>query len=391
MKKLRFALYALYIITALSACNKNDSATTPPPPPTTQQDIAVVDSKVQAFMTANNIPGASIAISKNGKLVYRKGYGVADKSTNEKVTADHRFRLASVSKTYTGVAIMKLVQEGKLSLDAKVFGTGAVLGTQYGAQPYSVNLKNITVKQLLQHTSGGWGFNSGGDPIDLYPTYSNAQFLSWVLDNKPVANTPGTRFDYSNMGYFISGRIIEKISGKTYVNYIKEDILSGLGATQTDIAGITLADIKPNEVKYFGQGSDAPYVYNIAFNHRDADGGLIATATDLLRFVLAIDGFSTRADILNSAGIGALTTPSGLAPLDPNYCLGIGKYNDYWYNYGSLPGTYTGFIRLDNGMSAVLLLNSRVPNNAQFTYDMQDVMLNTLRDNSINWQNIDQF
>jgi CubicO group peptidase (beta-lactamase class C family) len=345
-------------------------------------------------MTTYNIPGASFAVSKNGKLVYIKGFGNADNGTSEKVTPEYRFRLASVSKTFTGVAIMKMVQAGLISLDQKVFGTGAILGTQYGTLAYSTNVKNITVKQLLQHTCGGWGFNSGGDPIDSNPTYTNDQFLTWVLDTKAVVNAPGTNYDYSNMGYFILGRIVEKISGKSYVNFIKEDILAGVGATKTDMAGKTEAERKTKEVKYYGQGTDGAYTYNIAFPRRDADGGLITTASDLLRLITAVDGFSTRPDILSSATITSFTTPSGAAPLNPNYACGIAVWNNVWYNYGSLPGTRTGFMRGNNGVCVSLLLNSRVDpttNEQPFVLAMQDLLLDMVNNAAYSWQDIDQF
>lgn len=334
MKKSSSLFLLLCVVVVITPCSKGGGGTpTPPPGPPAQTDIAAVNSKVSAFMTTYNIPGASLAVSKNGKLVYIKGVGVADQVANEKVTPEYRFRLASVSKTFTGVAIMKLMQDGLLNIDAKVFGATGVLGTAYGTQPYSANLGNITVRQLLKHIGGGWGASSGGDPIDGNPTFDNTQFINWVLNNKPVINAPGTKYDYSNMGYFLLGRIIEKVSGKTYLNYIKENIMAGIGATNTDIAGKTEAERKTKEVKYYGQGNDAIYTYNIAFPRRDADGGLITTASDLLRLITAVDGFSTRADILNSASITTFTTPSGAAPLDPNYGCGIAVWNNVWFSH----------------------------------------------------------
>jgi D-alanyl-D-alanine carboxypeptidase len=398
MKKSSSFFILLCAVIVITSCSKGGGGGTPPPPPgpPTQTDIAAVNSKISTFMTTYNIPGASLAVSKNGKLVYIKGFGFADQATSEKVTPEYRFRLASVSKTFTGVAIMKLVQDGLLNIDSKVFGATGVLGTVYGTQPYSANLGNITVKQLLKHIGGGWGASSGGDPIDVNPTFDNTQFTNWVLNNKPVANAPGTKYDYSNMGYFLLGRIIEKVSGKTYLNYIKENIMAGVGSTNTDIAGKTEAERKTKEVKYYGQGSDAVYTYNIAFPRRDADGGLITTASDLLRLITAVDGFSTRADILNSATITTFTAPSGAAPLDPNYGCGIAVWNNVWFNYGSLPGTRTGFMRGNNGVCVSLLLNSRVDpsspaNDQAFALAMQDVLLDLINNATYTWQDLDQF
>ena len=389
MKKASALLFILGFI--LFSCKKSDDGDKTPP--ATQSDIASIDSKISDFMTKYNVPGASLAVSKNGKLVYIKGYGDADKVSGEKVTPAHRFRLASVSKTFTGVAIMKLVQEGKLNLDGKVFGTGAVLGTDYGTAPYNANLSNITVRHLLQNVSGSWGAATGGDVIDQNPSYNYKQLFDWIINTRPNPKAPGTVYDYSNVNFVIAGRIIEKVSGKSYINYIKEDVMAPIGGTQTEMSGKTEADRKTNEVKYYGQGNDASYVYNIAFPRRDADGGLMTTASDLLRFVNAFDGFATRPDILNAGSVTSLTTPSTVFS---GYACGIGIWSaeNVWFNYGSLPGTRTGFMRHNNGMCVALLLNSRVDpaiGENPFVYAMQDILLDLVKNSSYKWQDIDQF
>jgi D-alanyl-D-alanine carboxypeptidase len=390
MKKLSLFLVSLLIF----SCSK-DNTTTPiiEEPSTTQVDITTIDSKVNAFMTTYDIPGAALAISKNGKLVYVKGYGKANVATGENVTLNSRFRLASVSKTFTGVAIMKLIQDGKFTLESNVFGPGGILGNDYGTLPLNANVLNMKVKHLLQHTSGSWGSATGGDVIDQNPSYTYKQLFDWVLDTRPNPSVPGTAYDYTNVGYSLLGRIIEKKSGKSYINYIKEDILTPIGVTLTDIAGKTEVEQKTNEVKYYGQGNDASFVYSIAFPRRDADGGLISTASDLLKLVTAVDGFTTRPDILNSASITSFTTPS---TVNPSYANGIGIWSaeNVWYNYGSLPGTRTAFMRHNNGMCVALLLNSRADpstNENPFVYAMQDLILDFVKNSSYNWQNIDQF
>lgn len=388
---LKNSFILLILLVTYSSCKK--SGEDPPNViPTTQQDIAAVDNAITSFMSTYNIPGASLAVSKNGKLVYVKGLGKANTSTGELVTPSHRFRLASVSKTYTGVAILKLAQEGKLNIDSKVFGTGGVLGNDYGTGPYNANLSAITVKHLLHNTPGSWGASTGGDVIDQNPSYTYKQLFDWIINTRPNPKTPGTQYDYTNVGFNLLGRIIEKVSGKTYIAYIQE-MLSTLNDASTDIAGKTELDKKSNEVKYHGQGNDVPYVYTIAFPRRDADGGLIATAKDLLKFVNAVDGFNTRPDILNSASISTLSTPSAVFA---SYACGLGIWSaeNLWFNYGSLPGTRTGFMRHNNGTSVALLLNSRVDPTAgenAFVQAMQSVMLDIVKNPGYKWQDIDQF
>ena len=388
-----FLASSLLLMFALISCDKSTDDEKQKPDPVDQTDIATLDSKMDAFMTKYNVPGASLAVSKNGKLVYIKGYGIADKSTGETVTPAHRFRLASVSKTYTGASIIKLAQEGKFAMDDKVFGENGVLGTEYGTPPYNQNVSNMTIRHLLNNTTGSWGGATGSDVIDQNPSYTTKQFLDWVLNTRPNPKAPGTLYDYSNVGFWIAGRIIEKVSGKSFVNYVKEDLLAGTGATQTDMAGKTQNDKKTNEVNYYGQGYDIQYVYNIAFPRRDSDGGLIATPADLLRFITAIDGFPTRPDVLNSASISDLITAPSFYP---GYASGIGIWGEekVWFNYGSLPGTRSGFMRHDNGKCVALILNSRVDpstNDLPFVYAMQDLMLDIVKNSSYSWQNIDQF
>jgi CubicO group peptidase (beta-lactamase class C family) len=358
--------------------------------------MVAVDNAIQNFMTTYNIPGGALAVTRNGKLVYSKGYGVADKTTNEAVTPEHRFRLASLSKTFTGVAILKLVQDGRLGLDDKVFGAGGVLGNDFGTGPYNANLSAITVRQLLQNTSGSWGANSGGDVIGSNQSYTNKQFADWVINTRPNPNVPGTTYDYSNVGFFLAGRVIEKASGKSYVNYIRENLMAPLGITQTDIAGRNVADRKTKEVAYYGQGALANAAYTVNFPRRDADGGLISNAPDLLKFITAFDGFNTRPDILNNANITALTT----TPTFSTYACGIARWDakGIWFNYGALPGTRTGFMRANNGLCVVTLFNSCVDYSASnaaaytaFGQAHQALLLDLVENTTYAWQDIDQF
>jgi D-alanyl-D-alanine carboxypeptidase len=358
-----------------------------------QKDIASIDAKIEAFIAKYNIPGASFAVSKNGKMVYAKGYGFADKEKSEKVTPEHIFRLASISKTYTGVAIMNLIQEGKLNIDDKVFGDGGILGNDYGSLPLKADLSKITVNHLLHHTAGAWGSGTGGDVIDQNPTYDYKQFYDWIINTRPLAKAPNTVYDYTNIGYNLLGRIIEKVSKKSYLNYIKENIVAKTGGNVA-LAKKTLEERMPKEVKYYAQGSDAIYPYIIAFPRRDSDGGLVASAPDLLRFCNAIDGFSTRPDILDSKTFAVFKTPSSIFA---DYGCGVGIWDAQkaLFAYGSLPGTRTGAMWGQNGMSVVLIMNARVDfntaNSNTFIYEQQDIMLDMIKNSSYKWQDIDQF
>lgn len=180
-------------------------------------------------MTKYDVPGLSIAILKDERLVYAKGYGLANKETGEPVTTNTTFRLGSIAKSVTAMAILKLVDEGRLTLDQRVFGPGSILGTTFGEKPYTPQLEQITVRQLLEHTAGGDAWSNQWDPannkIDPYFQkewlgYSQDELIGRVLDTRPVTQTPGSKFVYSNIGMGIAGRVVEKLSGMTYEAYV---------------------------------------------------------------------------------------------------------------------------------------------------------------------------
>lgn len=391
MKKIHALLFAGLLLSAASSCKKSDSDA---PVKETQADIASIDTRVQSYMTTYAAPGASLAISHNGKLVYAKGYGVADKASNEKVTTAHRFRMASVSKTLTSLAIMKLLQENKLTLNQKAFGNGAILGTQFGTTPYPANIANVTVSDLLHHTSGGW---SNAYPADLclaVPSQNATQLVDYGLKNSMIT-TPGTTFTYSNFGYIILGRIIEKLSGKTYAAYVKDELLTPTGAANTEMAGWTLADRKNKEVVYYAQGGEIPAMYNEPVPRNDAAMGWITTPTDILRVISAADSSITRPDILSSSTLTAMRTPSAA---NQYYACGMYVENDpvaggsIWYHFGSLPGTQAVWFRMTNGWSACFVVNTRYAASWSGSQNaFTQMLLDIVADNTISWQDIDQF
>jgi D-alanyl-D-alanine carboxypeptidase len=384
LKKISIAIIAIFTFTA---CKKTNTD----PVPVTQNDIAGIDSKVTSWMSTYAMPGASVAISKNGKLVYRKGYGNADNAGNEKVTINSKFRIASAGKTFTSVAILKLVQQGSLSLSQKVFGPGSILGTTYGTQPYKPFVTDITVEHLLKHLSGGWSStNTLGDPAFYDSVMTHTALINWTLDNNLLVSAPGTTYRYSNFNYILLARIIEKITGKTYENYLKDEIFTPLGAANTALAGNNFASKKSGEVTYYGQGGDIPFVYAL-YNYNRGDGafGWVSTPSDMLRFATAVDSSTTRPDILNSTSLGIMRTGSAA---NPNYGCGWAIDGPEWYWFGSLPGTASLIYRNSNGFCIAFAANSRLqpnPNNALNA--IGGIVNSIITDNTIPWQDIDQF
>ena len=389
-----------YILVAMLlliwSCSSSDDPIPTPPDPVTQKDIAVIDSKIEAFLAAQKIPGASLAISKNGKLVYKKAYGKANVEGNVDMTTNHRMRVASVSKTFTGVAIMRLVQAGKLSLDDKVFGPGSILGTDFGTKAYGARVLNVTVKNLLQMTTGGWVLANDRDAIDSNPTMNNKVFFDWMLDNALLKHDPGTRYWYINTNYFVAARVVEKVSGKSFYQFMKDDFLTPLGITSAVMGKSSLTNLQPEETKYYGQGGTKGFEYNLNIERRDGDGGLVINASDLLKFVTAIDGNPSRPDILDATTYQKFIQGSGAAPLDPNFGNGIVKWNTRYYFYGALPGTRSSYMTENNGMAVALIFNGNADytNNAvynPFVQAHQALLVDFLTTNLNVYQDIDQF
>lgn len=258
-------------------------------------DLALIDSKVRAYMKANSVPGMSIAISLNERLVFASGYGNADVEKGEAVGPSHRFRIASVSKPITHVAVARVIADTSLEMSSKVFGKSSVLGGQYSTPANNPNIVDITVEHLIGHRAGLVNVNKDGkksDPMFAYTGTDHKGLIEWTLKNYPLGYTPGaTSYDpdnnpdtndmYSNFGYSLLGRVIEAQTGKGYEAYVRDTILKPAGAPGMVIGGDKEADRKSNEVKYYGDGAYS----SVKPKRFDAHGGWIATPIDLLRFL----------------------------------------------------------------------------------------------------------
>jgi len=308
-----------------------------------------MDEIARKTMAEAGVPGLSIAIAKDGRLVYANAFGFADPDAGEATRTDHRFRIASIAKPITSVTIMSLVESGALDLDDRVFGDGGILGFDYGTEPYSDDLESITVRHLLEHTAG-LPTNDGDDPMFKRTDLFGDEFISWVLDTYPVKTTPGTTHAYSNFGYCVLGRVIEYATGQAYDGYVRDNVLAACGVFNMEIAGDTLADRRFDEVTYHG-GSP----YDLAVTRMDSHGGWLATATDLVRFAERVDGFATVTDILDDGTITEMTTPSAA---NANYAKGwaVNDANNWWHT-GRLDGTESIMVRTSGGFCWAALAN----------------------------------
>lgn len=336
-------------------------------------ELKQMEAAAEAFMLKYQVPGLSLAIARKGRLVYARGLGLADKAKQERVTPRHLFRIASLSKPITSVTIFRLIEAGKLKVTDRVFGETGVLGTDYGKPPFKKHIEQITIEHLLTHTAGGWQ-NNGSDPMFSNPTMNHHQLIEWTIAHQELIHPPGQNYAYSNFGFCILGRVIEKLTGKAYADAVRDEVLTPCGIERMRISGNSLAERCADEVVYYGQDGQDPYQMNV--RRMDSHGGWLATATDLVRFLVRVDGFQTKPDILRADTLKEMTTASAAsATYAKGWC--VNKFNNWWHT-GSLPGSASVMVRTSHEFCWAALANTRSPQSAmngdldQLTWNMID-------------------
>lgn len=319
---------------------------------------------VQAYMETYSVPGMSIAMAYRGKLKLIGCFGFADKENNQMVQPENVFRIASVSKPITSATVMKLEESGKLSLSDRVLGKDGYLNSIYDIQNLTDKenrnrLEQITIQHLLEHTAGGWG-NKKNDPMFLPEglPMNQHELISWVLETIPLEKMPGESYDYSNFGYCLLGRVIEKVTGQSYEEAVQQLILKPSGVKNMAIAKEKHRDQLPNEVVYYGK-NEGPYNEYMNVRRMDSHGGWVASPADLVRFAIHVDGFTSPRDILTEESIRKMTETS---KANQFYAKGwsVNKYNNWWH-MGGFSGSSSILARIHDGHCWAVISNSRSP------------------------------
>lgn len=315
-----------------------------------------IDAYVNKFLKRWEIKGGSLAIIKGDKLLYAKGYGWADEEMEVKTDVGHIFRVASLSKLITAAAIMKMAEDSLLSLSDKVFGEGGLLDEEQFSHFADKRCKNMTVENLLRHQGGFATYR--GDPL-----FCTREIMIWEkLDTVPdmdrviefalsqrLGFAPGTGTRYSNVGYLILSRIIQKVSGKSYEEYCQRNILFPAGCYDMHLAKNMYEDKYPNEVRYYETHDAEPI---LAFNNSGdtlyrryggnnieglyGAGGWVSSPTEFARFVASIDGRDDIPDILSKPTVTKMMTNTG-AKLPIGWVRA--SANSDWLRTGTLAGS----------------------------------------------------
>jgi N-acyl-D-amino-acid deacylase len=326
-----------------------------------------------AVLEKHGIPGGALAIVKDGKLVLARGYGWGNLATGAPVIPDANFGIASLSKPLTAIAVLKLVEEGKLSLDDRVFPLLSHLKPPRGAR-VDPRLGTITVRHLLNH-SGGWDRKKSGEPwayswqvsrsLRVPLPISTNQLTRFMLA-VPLNFTPGTELQYSNYGYILLGQVIEKVSGMPHGDYVARNVLKPMGILHARLAGRDRG-YRDDEVRLYAPGSYQEVSSDYAGPLGDAAAGWRASAIDLARFLAALDGSRGGKPFLSPATMKAMLSPPP-PPIRPNPSgthvglgwdmVGTSKEGTGYFKDGLLPGSRAFMGRTPAGVNYVILFNS---------------------------------
>lgn len=351
-------------------------------------ELIPMDEHILRFMSSWSIRGAQLAVMRNDSLLYAKGYGWADEEAGRKMEVNSMMRIASASKLITAAAIMKLIEMGKLSLDTKVFGaTGVLNDTIYTNAIADHRVDSLTIDHLLLHKGGFSG--RLGDPMfttkdivaahNLSAPPTPAELVRIVLGRR-MACAPGGWRKYSNFGYMLLSLVIEKASGKSYWEFVNDELFSPAGTASFAPATNYYADRHPLEVHYYGPDGEPVEEYTGSGRMVDrvyggndirglmGAGGWITSAPALARFVAAIDGTPEVKDVLTPESIGLLTAYDE----DDKTCRG---WNDVlshgnWVRTGTLASTHAFIERFPDGECWIIITNTGAWTGHHFSHNL---------------------
>ena len=382
--------------------------------------LASFDRLIISFVEAHKVPGAALAVARDGQLVYARGFGYADVEAQQPVQPNSLFRIASVSKPFTSAAIMQLVQAGKLKLSDTWY---PILGLHpRNDQHMDPRLRQITILELLEHR-GGWDRDKSFDPmfrsvliaktLGGRPPADQEQIIQYML-GQPLDFDPGQRYAYSNFGYCILGQVIHKVSHEPYEQYVRQHVLAPLGIHNMRLGRSLPRYRAAGEVKYYGKGMGSsvfaenlgqkvPWCYGgWDIEAMDAHGGWIASAVDLVRFGAAFD-HPEHSKILSARAIEeTFARPPGEAGMDKGKLavvfygcgwsvreVGGGKINT-WHT-GLLDGTSTLLVRRSDRLTWAVLFNASEDPQGKNLANQIDPLVHQAADEVKRWPDKDLF
>jgi N-acyl-D-amino-acid deacylase len=341
-----------------------------------------LDAVMRTIIDRHGLPGAALALAREGRLILAKGYGWADLARSEQVQPGTRFGLASLSKPITAVATLKLIEKGKLRLNDSVFDLLSHIKPPQGTR-IDNRLRTVTVHQCLNH-SGGWDRAIRGDPAMWEPQICRAygvrppltaqQFISfaWTL---PLDFPPGSESKYSNVGYIILGEVVATVAKQPYPRFVHDNVLKPMGIPNVEVHRLDGRYLAGEAIRYL-PGTLIP-LPAMRMPMVDATGGWSGSVVDMVRFLTNLDGSRGEPILAEKTRDLMLAPPTKpLRPRENGTYVGLGwdsvipegKARGY-YKDGSYEGMRTYMKRLPNGVNWAMLFN------ASMEFDTTDMRL----------------
>jgi len=307
--------------------------------------------RIFAEYNSGYTPGAAVAVFKNSEIIFSKGYGLANLESGVKISSSTNFRLASITKQFTAMSVLILSEQNKLSLNdnlSKFF------------PDFPAYAKNITIENLLQHTSGIVAYE---DYIDDTVTVQlkDKDVLEIVMAQDSTYFEPGSQHRYSNSGYAVLSMIIEKVSGKRFADFLKENIFDPVGMTNTIAFENGISEV-PN--RSFGYQDT---VSGIVFSDQSltsavlGDGGIYTSINDMQKWDLALSQNKLISSPLQEKAWTKGKTSDGEI-FDYGYGWRLDEYDNRVtrYHTGSTCGFSNVYFRFpDSNLSVLVLINIR--------------------------------
>jgi CubicO group peptidase (beta-lactamase class C family) len=325
-----------------------------------------VDQYVQAEMRKQHIPGLALLVARDGKIVKAQGYGLANVELQVPVKPETVFQSGSVGKQFTATAVMMLVEEGKIKLDVPI--------TNY-FKDAPASWKQVTVRELLSHTAG---FTDYPGSFNFRKDYTEDELFK-VIAGIPLAFPPGTKWDYSNLGYATLGILIHRVTGEFYGDFLQERIFQPLGMTTTRI--LSEADIIPNRAAGYrlvkGELKNQEWVAPTV--NTSADGSLYFSILDLAKWDAAL--YTEK--LLKRSSLEEMWTPAKLSngqPNSDNYGFGWDIENIDGHRMLDHGGGWQGFRThisryVDDKLTVVVLANLAEADTGRITKHIAEIYL----------------